>query len=228
MSRFAAVDEDTRRPEFLAILSLRPPVSEEDVKQAYLEKAKTAHPDRGGNPQAFIRLQQAYEQATEYARFKAGRREWLTRWVEQYAEQQRMADEIRAMGGEVDFESVDELAQSIGPDFGTVLDRLTTIRFQGAQINDSVLFELGKQKMLLAALRRLDLIGTKVTSLGLRELHACNGLQRLDLTGTRTTAASVKELLGKLPQLEKIVLRDTGIGWWSRAKLGFAHRGVIA
>ncbi len=86
-------DEETL--EVLAVLGLKPPVSVEDVKQAYLEKAKTAHPDRGGDPQAFVRLHVAFEQATEYARFKAGRMQWLSGWVEQYAEQQALIDEIR-------------------------------------------------------------------------------------------------------------------------------------
>ena len=40
------------RLEFLAVLGLAPPVTEEDVKQAYLVKARTAHPDQGGNVEA--------------------------------------------------------------------------------------------------------------------------------------------------------------------------------
>ena len=84
--------------EFLAVLGLKPPVSVEDVKQAYIDKAKTAHPDRGGDAQAFMRLHEAFEQATEYARFKAGRMQWLSGWVEQYAEQQELVDEIKSLG----------------------------------------------------------------------------------------------------------------------------------
>jgi hypothetical protein len=64
--------------EFLTVLGLAPPVTEEDVKQAYLDKAKSAHPDRGGDVENFKRLQDAFEQATEYARFKAGRMQWLS------------------------------------------------------------------------------------------------------------------------------------------------------
>ena len=85
-------------PEFLVVLGLRQPVTVEDVKQAYLEKAKLAHPDHGGNVQQFIALQKAFEQATEYAKFKAGRMKWLSGWVEQYAEQQALIDELKALG----------------------------------------------------------------------------------------------------------------------------------
>ena len=43
------------RLEFLGILGLAPPVTEEDVKQAYLVKARTAHPDQGGSVEKFKR-----------------------------------------------------------------------------------------------------------------------------------------------------------------------------
>jgi hypothetical protein len=50
-------------PSYLEILRLRPSFSEEDAHRAFREAAKTAHPDRGGDPKAFIELQQAYERA---------------------------------------------------------------------------------------------------------------------------------------------------------------------
>ena len=56
---------DPSHPECLTILGLLPPVTAEDVKQAYLAKAVTAHPDRGGSPEQFIRLQKAFEEANE-------------------------------------------------------------------------------------------------------------------------------------------------------------------
>ena len=101
-----------QRYEFLVVLGLIPPVTVEDVRQAYLEKAKTAHPDRGGSGDEFVRLQQAFEQATEYARFKAGRMQWLSQWVGQYADQEQVVGEIRALGGSVEIESCDWLATS--------------------------------------------------------------------------------------------------------------------
>ena len=133
---------DEQSIEFLAILGLRPPVSVEDVKQAYLDKVKTAHPDRGGDPQGFIRLHEAFELATEYARFKAGRMKWLSGWVEQYAEQQAIVDEIKALGGDVEVDSVESLGQTIGSDFATVMDRLVGIRLSGPKIDDVVIIEL--------------------------------------------------------------------------------------
>ena len=36
------------RPDFMAMLGLMPPYALEDVKAAYLAKAKELHPDKGG------------------------------------------------------------------------------------------------------------------------------------------------------------------------------------
>jgi hypothetical protein len=226
MSHSPDDDDRAQRPAFLVVLGLIPPISLEDVKQAYLEKAKTAHPDRGGSADQFVRLQKAFEQATEYARFKAGRMQWLSQWVGQYADQEQVIGEIRALGGSVEVESCDWLVTSIGSDFGTVLDRLVAIRLAGPQIDDSVLLHLGTQRRTLVGLRRLALIDTQVTSVGLRELRHFDSLRHLDLSGTRVSRWDVQAFLQDHDQLETIVLRNTGIGWWSRMRLRFSRRGL--
>ena len=58
------------RPDFLVALGLIPPCTVEDVKQAFLAKVKTAHPDVGGDAAEFRKLQEAYERATEWAKFR--------------------------------------------------------------------------------------------------------------------------------------------------------------
>ena len=128
--------------EFLAILGLVPPVSVEDVKQAYLEKAKTAHPDAGGNAERFKQLQEAFEQATEYARFKTSRMQWLAHWVEQYAEQDQLINQVKELGGTVDVKSSDPMSRTIGPDFAVVLDKVTGIHLKGPKVTDDVLKQL--------------------------------------------------------------------------------------
>ena len=55
------------------------PCSPEDVKQAYLAKAKLAHPDAGGNTQQFVELQTAYERAME---LRAAMAHWGIRYGE--------------------------------------------------------------------------------------------------------------------------------------------------
>lgn len=212
--------------EFLSVLGLTQPVTVEDVKQAYLEKAKTAHPDRGGDKQEFVRLQQAFEQATEYAQFKSGRMQWLTRWVEQYAEQQQVIDEIKALGGVVEVKADDTLTRSIGPDFATVLDRVVKIRLAGAGVDDRTLLSVTSRRRVLAGLRHLELVDTAVSSVGLQNLQVFESLQHLDLSGTRVSERVLDSLLADLPRLETLNLSRTGIGWWARTKLRLSRRDL--
>jgi len=48
-----------------AVLGLPSTASEADVRQAYREKVKTVHPDHGGDPEEFQRVQEAYAAARE-------------------------------------------------------------------------------------------------------------------------------------------------------------------
>lgn len=213
--------------EFLTVLGLTQPVTVEDVKQAYLEKAKAAHPDRGGDVKQFVRLQKAFEQATEYAQFKAGRMQWLTRWVEQYAEQEQLVKELKALGGSVTVNSADVLTSSIGQDFATVLERIQGIHLSGKRIDDAVLLHLGMQRRILAGLKRLDLIDTSVTSVGLQQLHDLDNLEHLDLSGTQVGFHALETLVRELPRIETLGLRNSGINLWSRMKLRFVRHDLV-
>ena len=114
-------------PACLEILGLRPPLSLEDVKQSYLAKAMAAHPDRGGDPAAFVRLQKAFEEANEYVKFKASKLEWLASKIEAYSQQQEVAAETIERGGEIEMEETDWLRKSFGEDFGHVADKLVAL-----------------------------------------------------------------------------------------------------
>ncbi|MFO0789724.1 MAG: hypothetical protein U0805_09710 [Pirellulales bacterium] len=50
-------------PRCIQALGLRLPCSAADVLDAYRQKVKLLHPDRGGNKREFLRLQQHFEQA---------------------------------------------------------------------------------------------------------------------------------------------------------------------
>lgn len=224
MSEPSSTEFRPDRLEFLAVLGLAPPVTEEDVKQAYLDKCKTAHPDHGGAVTEFKRLQEAFEQATEYARFKASRMRWLGQWVEQYAEQEQVIEQIKTLGGSVEVNSSDPLTRSIGPDFATVLDKVVGIRLSGPEIDDRVILQLAGQRRMLAGLRNLALVDTVVTHAGLLQLRPFEMLRHLDLSGTSVDPAALDALLRELRLLETIVLEGTGISWPARMKLRLKHR----
>jgi len=56
------------RPPCLVALDLRPPCTEAEVLAAYRQRAKSLHPDRGGDLDKFLRLQQHFEQALHLVR----------------------------------------------------------------------------------------------------------------------------------------------------------------
>jgi DnaJ-class molecular chaperone len=124
----ASPSSDGQTPECLVILGLRPPLTLEDVKQAYMAKAMKAHPDRGGDPQEFIRLQKAFDDANEYVKFKASKIEWLASKIDAYAQQQEVATETIERGGSIEMEETDWLRRSFGDDFGHVADKLVAVR----------------------------------------------------------------------------------------------------
>jgi DnaJ domain len=226
MSEPSSSEFRPERLEFLAVLGLAPPVTEEDVKQAYLDKSKSAHPDRGGDVNDFKRLQEAFEQATEYARFKASRMKWLSQWVGQYAEQEQVVEQIKQLGGRVDVKSSDPLTRSIGPDFAAVLDKVVGIHLSGPKIDDRVLLQLVEQRRMLAGIRSLALVDTAITHVGLLQLRTFETLRHLDLSGTSVDAVALDALLRELRQLETIVLDRTGLGWPARMKLRLRYRGL--
>ena len=56
------------RPNCLVALGLYDGCTEAEVMEAYREKVKTLHPDRGGKLKSFLRLQQNFELALQVAR----------------------------------------------------------------------------------------------------------------------------------------------------------------
>ena len=202
-------------PECLTVLGLLPPVTAEDVKQAYLAKAMTMHPDRGGDPAKFVLLQKAFEQANEFVRFKAGKLEWLAAKIDAYALQQDVVTEAIDRGGEVEMEEADWLRKSFGEDFGHVADKLVSVRLRGPAADDVFAILLGFRADSLKDLKVLDLSGGRLTDEGLLQLKGLTNLRSLDLRGT-----AVGKLAAEVPswfeQLEFLGLPAGAVGLFSR------------
>lgn len=202
-------------PECLTVLGLLPPVTAEDVKQAYLAKAMTMHPDRGGDPAKFVLLQKAFEEANEFVRFKAGKLEWLAAKIDAYALQQDVVSEVIDRGGEVEMEEADWLRKSFGEDFGHVADKLVSVRVRGPAADDVFAILLGFRADSLKDLKVLDLAGGRLTDEGLLQLKGLTNLRSLDLRGT-----AVGKLAAEVPSwfehLEFLGLPAGAVGLFSR------------
>jgi hypothetical protein len=55
----------TAYDELLAVLGLTPPVTREEIKDAYRKLAKVHQPDAGGNAKTFMRIETAYRAVLE-------------------------------------------------------------------------------------------------------------------------------------------------------------------
>ena len=212
-------------PECLSILGLLPPVTADDVKQAYLAKVRTAHPDRGGDAATFLRIQKAFEDANEYVKFKAGKLEWLASKIDAYAQQQEVVTATIERGGEVEMEEADWLEASFGEDFGRVADKLVMVRLHGPAADDTFAILLGFRAAALKDLAVLDLAGGSLTDDGLLQLKELKSLTSLDLRGT-----AVGKLAADAPQwferLEFLGLPKGAVGMFGR--LGIPRRVKLA
>jgi VanZ family protein len=211
-----------RQPEFLKLLGLAFPCSEADVQQAFRQKVWQAHPDRGGDMQGFIALQQAFEQALEYIRFQGGRRHWLAQSLERYVEQQAAIAEIEEAGGRVEIESVNWFSDEFGDDFAHVLERVVGIELSGPKFDDAVVASLLNRQPLRAHLHRLNLSGSAITSRALTRLGRLAKLRELDLSNTRIGNRALSAV-NHLPELEKIDLSGTRVGLIGRLALAWSR-----
>jgi hypothetical protein len=224
MSSAAGGGETAERPEFMAVLGLLPPYTLEDVREAYRQKVLAAHPDRGGNAADFVRLSEAYDRALEYVTFRGDRRAWIAAQVEVHLLQEDVTAAVRRLGGRVEVERIDWIRRSWGDDFVLLADRLRSIRVPALADGDAFLaFLAGRRPPYLTG---LGLAGGKVTDAGLRHLPGCELLRWLDVSGTQVTAAGLREVLGGLPSLRWLNVKDTAVGWWDRRRLRQAYAEV--
>jgi hypothetical protein len=206
----------SQRPECLVVLGLAPPVTLEDVKQAYLVRAREAHPDRGGSQEEFVRIQQAFEDATEFVKFKASKLEWLASKIDAYSQQQEVVSETIERGGSVEMEETDWLRKSFGDDFGHVADKLTAVRLANAKADDVFCILLGFRADSLKDLATLDLAGGTLTDEGLLQLKGLVNLRHLDLRGTRISGKLAGEIPGWFERLEFLGLPKGSLGMFAR------------
>ncbi|HEY1599902.1 MAG TPA: VanZ family protein [Pirellulales bacterium] len=210
------------RPDFLVRMGVGLPCTSVDVEQAYLEKVKLAHPDRGGTQQDFLDLQTAYQRAKEFAKFQDSRRHWLGDAIERYALQQELVAELGRRGGSVQVRQLDWLAGEIGEDFAQVLEVIDGISLVGPACDDRAIEELTVHQDVLGQMHSLDLSGSNVTDAGARRLTAFPYLRRVNLTDTHVGNATLKEC-AKLAKLEWLGVGGTHVTRFGRFWLRVAR-----
>lgn len=205
------------RPDFMVVLGVAPPYAEEDVKQAYFQKAKILHPDRGGNAHEFDQLHQAFEQAKQFLEFKRNSRGWIARQMDGYLQSRELADKLTELGAHVETNAVEWLQRSFG-DFADLTESITTVRLENSNQAEQLLNAMIGQAEALDKLTRLELPGCQVSDEAILRCEVFQLLQHLDLSGTPVTKAVVA-LVDLLPNLETLDLSGSKVWWWTRRKV---------
>jgi hypothetical protein len=159
-----------QRPDFMVELGLSPPYTPEDVKVAYLTKAKKVHPDHGGSVAEFRALQEAFEKAKQYTDFRIDRRHWIASQLTETITTIRLADSLRA----------DELVDTMVEERDS-LGGLTHLALPGCRLSDAAAQRLEAFKQL----KHLDLSNTPITNEALWFVDELPALESLNLDGTQ-------------------------------------------
>ncbi|MDG2383900.1 MAG: hypothetical protein P8N76_19660 [Pirellulaceae bacterium] len=210
------------RPDCMALLDLLPPYALEDVKQAYLTKAHSVHPDHGGSTTDFLALQDAYVAAKEYVKYRGDRRHWIATMVERSIRQDQLIEQLRVVGAEISISSSPSLERSLG-DFATLMESISVISLVNSKAGNQTVHLIAEHKELLQSLEHLSLTGCLLDDAHVQRLRVLTRLTRLDLSRTAITKDSLG-IVRSFPALIELNLRRTRIDWWTRRKVYRAIR----
>jgi len=218
-SHSARADHDPR-PDFMVTLGLAPPYAIEDVKQAYREKARATHPDRGGSTAAFAAVHEAFERAQAYLEFRQDRRGWIASKMARYADLQEAIAQLEQLGAEVTAYAPEWLEQSYG-DFAQLTEHVTRIRLADSPQPTPIIDAMVEHYASLRELHTLELPGCRLADDDVLHLSVFQQLRKLDLSRTPITKQALA-VVDAIESLRELKLDDTNIGWW--AKRGVASQ----
>lgn len=214
-SLFPEVNEE--RPEFMVTLGLAPPYVIEDVHQAYRERAKTAHPDRGGSLVEFNDLHQAYERAQAYLKFREDRRGWIASHMDRYVALERAIERLQRLGAKVTTKAPEWLEHSFG-DFSQLTETVVLVRAADAANGDELIAAMVEEYEPLRELREVEMPGARVSDDAVLSLSVFSMIARLDFSRTPITDGALA-VVESLEALESFDIEETAIGWWARHRL---------
>jgi hypothetical protein len=201
----------------MATLGLLPPYTLEDVKRAYLDKVRTAHPDHGGAIEDFRLIQDAYEEAQRYVEFRSNKRSWIAAQMDRYLAFQELEAHLKRLGADVVIQQTDWLQKSYG-DFAELTASVQSIRLVDSPAGQEVMNLLVVNRTGASSLKRLELMGCGLTDEAVLSLSCFQLLEYLDLSRNKLTKR-VTALADAIPQLSVFRLNGTSVGLWDKMKL---------
>ena len=202
------------RPDFMVTLGLAPPYVLEDVLQAYRDKVKDAHPDRGGTVAAFNEVQTAFERAQAYLEFRGDRRSWIAAKMSRYTELRTAIERLEALGAAVTTHAPDWLENSFG-DFAQLSETARIVRLEASANGDALIRALVADHHALRDIESLALPKCRLTDQAVLSLAPFQQLKHLDLSDTPATAL-ILDLIDAIESLETLNLDGTQVGWLAK------------
>jgi hypothetical protein len=202
------------RPDFMVTLGLAPPYAIEDVKQAYREKARATHPDRGGSTEAFNAVHEAFERAQAYLEFRQDRRGWIAAKMARYAALQEAITQLEQLGAEVTAYAPEWLEQSYG-DFAQLTEHVTKIRLVDSSNPTPLIEALIENYPSLRELNALELPGCRLDDDAVLQLSVFQQLRSLDLSRTPITKRALA-IVDAIESLRELNLEGADVGWWAK------------
>jgi hypothetical protein len=207
-----------RKHGFLKQLGLSLPVTVADVKQAFFVKARQTHPDHHGDAAEFRKVQEAFDEALDYAQKNGKRLPWLGAQLPMYLAQRNVLDLVERVGGTAVIEQLEWLDETVGEDFSQLADRLREIDLTDRPVDDAQLAQMLEDRDGVRYLESLRLAGTRVSDAGAGVIAAIPSLKQIDLRRTDVSPATIRRLR-KLPHVEKVDgqggIGDLLSGWFS-------------
>jgi len=201
----------------MVVLDLLPPYTKEDVKRAYLAKAKRMHPDHGGTVEHFRQLQEAFEKARQYTEFRSDRRNWIAARMNEYIEVRNVVEQLQDHGAEVTTHSKDWLEKSLG-DFAQLTEAILMVRMVDSSNAEEMIRYMVTEPEALASLRQLELPGCPLTDETVLQLGIFQQLRYLDLSRTSISRRALA-VAKVLPALETFLVEGASVGWWAKYRL---------
>jgi hypothetical protein len=211
----------------MVTLGLAPPYVLEDVLQAYRDKVKDAHPDRGGTVAAFNEVQTAFERAQAYLEFRGDRRGWIAAKMSRYTELRTAVERLQRLGAVVTTHAPDWLENSFG-DFAQLSETARIVRLEGSADGDALIRALVADHHALRDIESLALPKCRLTDQAVLSLAPFQQLKHLDLSDTPVTAL-ILDLIDAIESLETLNLEGTQIGWLAKrgAKARLRRRSML-
>ncbi len=206
-----------KRPEFMATLGLLPPYELDDVKRAYRDKIKTAHPDHGGEINHFRSIQTAYEHALHYIEFSSNKRQWIADRMDGYLARQDVENRLRDLGAHVTIFEADSLRNSFG-EFAELAATIDSVELSDSDQGPPLVELLVSEQGILTGLRQLTLAGSQIQDKHALRLSCFPSLESLDLSRNQVTSG-VARLVEEIPTMLELNLEKTRVGWLSRRRI---------